>query len=362
MFGLGGAVEPGWTWQPADTHALLLSCIIGTIGFLCALALLGASILEQRWRQGDKDIPTEASLLVGCHDEMKNQGKTWRIIFLVVVGLSPLFCCFFVGETFHNVLFAMVGMHWICMLVLPALYYALRSHEDASFGSAAVNFYKDLWSRSCRDCFWKTIRGFLLGAPLFVFFIAGYVLFRCKMFSWQMCMRKFEGPLEDAGFAMHSLTFRMLAALYFTFWNPLIEEFFWRVFLHRELSSELGFQAKLSSEASQCPWQILWSGLVQVIPSCSVDETAWASARVCWGVSLLYASYHTWPMKVLFLANEVWWLHIAIGFFFLVCLGRFFVLLRDTPDFGLPAAYALHAWVDAAFAVLCLCRMTWLLG
>lgn len=66
----------------------------------------------------------------------------------------------------------------------------------------------------------------------------------------------------------------------------------------------------------------------------------------------MYASYHLWPIKVVL--QQVWWAYAAMGFASLLCLGRFFLLLREHPRFGLPAAYVLHVWVDAAFALLAL--------
>lgn len=69
----------------------------------------------------------------------------------------------------------------------------------------------------------------------------------------------------------------------------------------------------------------------------------------------MYASYHLWPIMGVF--RSVWWVYAVLGFFGLMCLGRFLLLLREHPQFGIPAAYVLHVWVDAAFAALALFKI-----
>lgn len=342
--------DPSKVWQPADTSVLGLAFGVGSTGLFLTLALLGIAALEhsQRGKQSEDEATTEASSLL-VYKEGDVARPRWRIISLVLIGMSPLASCLVVGENL-GVLFAMVAMHWISMLVLPALYFVARSHEEASFAAATLTFCRRVWDQDLAHSFLKSIRGCVFGMPLFVVLIAGYLSFRCKTFSWALCMRSFEQPLEASGFEPHSMPFRLLSALYFTFWNPLIEEFFWRVFLHREVGTEVGVERIETFEMSDAPWQKLWLGILEL----PATDASWSSAAVRWGVSLMYASYHTWPMKVLFFFNYVGWLHVVAGFLFLVCLGRFFVILRESPDFGLPAAYACHAWVDAAFAVLCL--------
>lgn len=346
--------DPNSTWQAADTSVLLFGFIIGTVGLLLTLGLLGVSMLEHR-RRCEKDTVTDTTPLLEANEEEKTSARPrWRVIFLIFMGSSPLACCVLVGESLGNVLFAMVAMHWICMLVLPATYYAIRSHEEEAFAGPTIVFYKNLWDESLAQAGLKFFRGSLIGMPIFLFLVSGYLVMRCKTFGWDLCMRNFSNPLEQSGFAPHSLPFRVLSALYFTFWNPVIEEFFWRVFLHREMSSEIGHQRKADPEIEQGPWHQLWGDIVEVLLSWPVQGTSRSSAAVCWGVSFMYASYHTWPMKVVFLFNHVWWLHIIIGFLFLACLGRFFIVLRESPNFGLASAYAVHAWIDAAFALLCM--------
>lgn len=348
--------EPTLSWQPDDTSALTYLFAVGSAGLTVSFGLLAASAMQHFSRtekQSETDTYTEATALLEHGNEHAIARPCWRVIFLVATGFSPLVSCVLVGETLGSVLFAMVAMHWVVMLVLPALYYTIRSHGEEDFAVSTMAFYRDLWDRNFACAWAKSIRGCLLGAPIFLCLLSGFVAFRCKTFLWAFCIRNFERPLEDFGFRPHSMPFRVLAAFYFTFWNPVIEEFFWRVFLHRELGSELGFKEK-TSETSDTPWQQLWQDILAALPSWPARDTCWTSAAVYWGVSVMYASYHTWPMKVLFVFNFLPFVHIVAGFLFLVCLGRFFIILREAPDFGLPAAYFLHMWVDAAFALICL--------
>jgi len=270
-----------------------------------------------------------------------------RALALVGIGLSPLANCVLLGEASEDVLVAMVTMHWGAMLVLPMLYHAVRCSQG--FGPATLEFYRQLCGDHWRDGFQKSLRGTVLGVPIFLGLVAGYLCFRCKTASWLLCIKNFRDPLEEWGFADHSMLFRLVAALYFTFWNPVIEEFFWRVFLHRELGAASGYDLQekspdLADDKGVGPW----GGLLRDLSACMPGP----AAPVRWGVCAMYASYHTWPIKVVF--QRIWWVYAVLGFCFLVFLGRLFLVLRENPHFGLPAAYIVHVWVDAGFAVLCL--------
>lgn len=331
---------PSTRWTPQDTQALL---VCGAIGFGCALLaklLLAVAYAADRHVAAEA-ADTEATPLAKSHDEGPSLLRTAAI---VAIGLSPLLNCVFLGESFDSVLIAMVAMHWGAMLVLPCLYIAVRSY--CGHGKAMFRFYSDLFQES-RQAFWeKSLRGSMLGLPVFCGAVGGLLAFRCRTFTWELCINHFGTPLEEYGFHRRSFGFRIVAALYFTFWNPIVEELFWRVFLHRELGLALGAgqETKPTLSAEDGPWAQLVHGVFDALPK--------KPALLRWGVSCLYASYHTWPIKVVF--GRVWLYYVPIGFCGLVCLGRFFLCLRENTNFGLPAAYALHAWIDAAFAALCL--------
>jgi len=223
-------------------------------------------------------------------------------------------------------------------------------HACQGRGYAALCFYSDTFRELQVDGEAKTLRGSVLGIPVLIIFVVAYVCFRCKTYPWALCVKSFTGPMEEYGFEPHSMPFRVLTAAYFTFWNPVVEEFFWRVFLHHELGEALGCdvakEERLQPDEAG-PWRSLLDGAVHAAPG--------RAPHLRWGVSAMYASYHLWPIKVVL--QQVWWAYAAMGFASLLCLGRFFLLLREHPRFGLPAAYVLHVWVDAAFALLALFKV-----
>lgn len=272
-----------------------------------------------------------------------------RVAALVVIGFAPLAICALLGGWFRSVLVAMVAMHWGSMCALPSLYYAV----DASCGrgGAAIRFYARTWRDLQADTEAKVLRGCILGIPVLVAALAGYVAFRCRTYTWALCVGNFNQPIEEFGLAPHSIPFRLLTAAYFTFWNPAVEEFFWRVFLHHELAEAAGYdpheERHLVAKDGVGPWRSLLGAVASACPG--------RAAPLRWGVSAMYASYHLWPIMGVF--RSVWWVYAVLGFFGLMCLGRFLLLLREHPQFGIPAAYVLHVWVDAAFAALALFKI-----
>jgi len=346
---------PSAEWLPQDTNALLVCFAIGTSCAIVAKLLIGVAYALDRVRsafgtesQEQALGATESTALVaGGSGDPAEAPSFLRVAAIVLIGLSPLFNCVLLGESYSSVLIAMVTMHWGAMLVLPALYTAVR----AWFGHArpTLQFYRALAEETSQDFVQKSLRGGVLGVVFFVGAVFFLLLFRCRTASWFFCVKNFRDPLEEYGFESHSFLFRMFAAVYFTLWNPVAEEFFWRVFLHRELGTALGIGGEESllgqmDSKDVGPWMGLVYDLLETLPS--------RPTLVRWGISCLYASYHMWPVKVVF--QDIWIYYAPLGFCFLVCLGRLLLLLRENPNFGLPAAYLLHVWVDAAFAALCL--------
>mmetsp|Transcript_1190 Transcript_1190/g.2020 ORF Transcript_1190/g.2020 Transcript_1190/m.2020 type:complete len:370 (+) Transcript_1190:70-1179(+) len=349
--------DPGWTWQPSDTAVFLQAFAVGSSGTALTIILLAALTFEEKQRRQSaegKGSDAESRPLLDRSKDSEPSPRLWRIIALVAIGMSPLILCVSIGESLGNVLFAMVAMHWIAMLVFPALYYTIKSHEERGFATSTLAFYSECFNTSTSQLCFKVFRGCAIGLPVFLCLVSCYFLFRCNTYGSLVCVKNFERPLEDYGMKVHSMPFRLAAATYFTFWNPLIEELFWRVFLHREVGLELQVTSVTPPLPDGVPWRHLWKDIIALIPVWPPATSDASSAKLRWGVSCMYASYHTWPMKVLFLSNQAWWLHILGGFVFLVFLGRFFLVLRENSQFGLASAYAVHAWVDAGFAVLCL--------
>uniref|UniRef100_A0A7S2ISH8 Uncharacterized protein n=1 Tax=Zooxanthella nutricula TaxID=1333877 RepID=A0A7S2ISH8_9DINO len=298
-------------------------------------------------QEQDKDAEVAGAEAAGAEAAGRPPPSAWRALALVLIGFGPLANCVVLGEGSHSVLVAMVSMHWGAMLVPPMLFYLVRSCQG--HGYAALRLYTQACSEVRADAVAKALRGTALGVPTFLLFGVGYLSMRCRTLVWPLCIVNFQDPLEDYGFEVHAMLFRVFAGVYFTFWNPVIEELFWRVFLHRELGDALGIDEKeeaalISRDDATAPWRSLLRGALGALPGRGVP--------LRWGVSALYASYHVWPITIVFV--RVTWMYAVGGFLFLMTLGRFFVLLREHRSFGLMAAYVLHVWVDAAFAVLCL--------
>lgn len=337
-----------------DFNGVVLVLSIAGPCTLVAAGVLCAGMVVHRW----------------CPPANKVQfGKlsVWRSVVVVLIGLSPLLWCVFGGEGFKNVLIAMVVMHWACMMTLPVMYYVSWSFTAKDVGQYAVSFYSELFIEQRQDLLQKMLRGSIIGIMFLVCAVGGFLLLRCETYSWRFCMKKFEKPLKEYGFAPYSEDFRWAAALYFTFINPVFEELFWRVFLHRELPLALGADLPVSGvEASLLgrlcqggdsgnigPWSSLLHEARAISPRRVEDLKALEVASLCrWGVSVMYASYHMWPMKVVF--RSIWWVYVLPCFLGLVFLGRGFLLMRESAGFGLPAATVMHVFVDAAFSIICL--------
>lgn len=145
----------------------------------------------------------------------------------------------------------------------------------------------------------------------------------------------------------------VLAALEFTFVNSFLEEFFWRVFLYRELAGyteeDLTFTVKHTNSGRTSSYDGLIdeeTGLQENKDSITIDlnqqnheDYEFSSSRFGQGVSLFglpinetpkilmscyYASYHV----VILLCFVQWWLAI-VGFVGLVFIGRCFVYCRE---------------------------------
>lgn len=339
-----------WAWTQKDSSAAL-SCLYLACGCsaVSILAMASALLVERRRSTAARELSI-----------VKVPPSSWaRKVMLSLIGLGPLFTCVSIGRSLENVIAAMVTMHWGAMVLVPSLYCAVQYY--LGYGAAMELFYLGLFDGAMKHSLWKCLRGTVLGVSVFWGTCGGFYLASCKTFRWTLCAHSVRRPLEDYGFLDHSVWFQLLAAMYFTFANPAFEEFFWRVFLHRELGLAIGANKQVPAaavdpdslleggEEAKKPWTSLVQEAIETIPTSAEQLHTGCSVR--WGVSILYASYHAWPIMVLF--HKTWWAYAPLGFCFLVALGRFFVMLRENPHFGLPAAYATHAWIDAAFAMVC---------
>mmetsp|Transcript_70553 Transcript_70553/g.132001 ORF Transcript_70553/g.132001 Transcript_70553/m.132001 type:complete len:371 (+) Transcript_70553:118-1230(+) len=352
--------DPSWQLVLVDITEGALCLTLVAVCLLVATALL---VYLSRFCGNPED---EESTLLLLHGTKKDVVKPWLAMLLLLgIGFSPLGCCVMIGGSLDNVLAAMFAMHWLFMLLLPLLYYVFlaRVGGGAQVLAPTAAFYKGVFNQERKSLLLRLGRGTLLGLPACLGIVATYSLARCRTLRWGLCVEDLREPMESYGFAKHSMTFRVMGALYFTFWNPFVEELFWRVFLYRELGLSLGgcfpgqiADAAVDQDLPVNPWWQLWEDLLGLakLPMNSIvqlqrDCTASLPRTL---VCALYASYHMWPISVLF--GSLWWIYGMGGFVFLACLGRFFLLLRESPGFGIAAAYSVHLWVDAAFAIMCL--------
>ena len=231
---------PSWRVSPSDFFVGgLCTCVIALCSSIAALLLwylrrLSAAKATAKPRESD----TESTPLIA--EECQESSPRLNVAFLMLIGFAPLATCLLVGGLFDNVVAAMFAMHWSCMLLLPLLFYVLRAKmsADSQYLARTSSFYRALSKEEQTNALRRLMRGSALGIPICMGLVFGYAMFRCKIFDWPLCIHDIRKPMEANGFEGHSMMFRSVAAAYFTIWNPAIEEFFWRVFLHRELSSE----------------------------------------------------------------------------------------------------------------------------
>jgi len=378
-----GRSDDPWEWRRGDTRHLWFYISLAGSCTAVVIAILTACALVHRHRHRDNGPGTvdggkgDASGAGGSTRYQSGAAKApaavsrplWRRVVLMVIGLSPLTMCVLIGGHFHNVLMAMVLIHNGCMLGLSITYYVARSLEEPNSTIATLDFYFGLAGEHSREAGTKACRGLVLGMVVFAAIIISFFVAHCHTAKWSLCVESFERPLEGAGFHGRSMVFKVMAGLYFTFMNPLYEELFWRVFLHRELSLECGLVAPdaAGSDADLADdfgslagcgsgggsvWHSLLRGALACVPRPA--NVFSSSVAVRWGVPAMYASYHLWPISVIF--RKLWWLYGIGGFCFLVLLGRGLLLLRESRDFGIPAALVLHTAIDAAFVIVCLCE------
>ncbi|KFH00558.1 CAAX protease self-immunity protein [Toxoplasma gondii VAND] len=151
---------------------------------------------------------------------------TLSIPVLLVVGFAPVFCMILFIVGLHSVLLAMVMMHWLCMLLVPLLY--------IYFVERSFEYYRHVWKiQRCRFRYqWPWAAASCITALGGVY--AAYVCAKAVGGSW------FAGVVEGARFNCLSegldIPFPLLlvGGVYFFVVNPVVEEWFWRVFLYRE--------------------------------------------------------------------------------------------------------------------------------
>eukprot|EP00920_Eleutheroschizon_duboscqi_P014074 GHVT01032875.1.p1 GENE.GHVT01032875.1~~GHVT01032875.1.p1 ORF type:complete len:370 (+),score=8.66 GHVT01032875.1:208-1317(+) len=168
--------------------------------------------------------------------------KSIALPMTTLIGLSPLLTMVIFISGIHNVFAAMLVMHWLCMITIPLLYLFFSPAPSLKYYVAFWNAQKDHIQRQLR---WAIPSFFV--AVVFVF--SCYLLMKCNSWNSSFCPSMKQKALEE-GFRIPEL--RLVAfGIYFAVVNPIVEEFFWRVFLFRELGGHF-FLLNSSKSDSKC--------------------------------------------------------------------------------------------------------------
>lgn len=217
-------------------------------------------------------------------------------------------------------------MHWVSMVPIVLMYTWLRQ------GSSSLLWY----SAYLKSQDYRSIIGIpsllLLTGTMGV--IVAYILSTCRFHDWRLCVGRIDSTLADYGFENMSKAQIIMSAVYFCIMNPIIEELFWRVFMHREIDF---FYESVEADVEQ----------VTIIErsSSNTDNT---SRRIPWPVlllfSVLFSSYHTLVIGV-FLGGVAYGI---LAFFIIGVLGLIFqqILLGSPQDKGFYRILFLHVGID----------------
>ena len=263
-----------------------------------------------------------------------------RICLLVATGLLPsaivgLFCWL----RQDLIAFSMLVMHWGAMVLVPlvilrretSLYLSLLGRDAADFVSH--------WRSALAIC-----------VSLVAVASAGYYPMRCATYQWSLCVN--VEPMATQFYesmAKRGIVWVVMAGIYFVLVNPVIEELFWRVFLHRELSTayKLSKEGVLGTAGLKPGYG---STEVESGPQEASNDTVpshtFAPPLIIALIAILYASYHA----VLFVFEGGWILG-AEGLIAIGTLGLLLNYLREHK--GVFVAILVHLVVDV-FALVVL--------
>ncbi|KAF4655447.1 hypothetical protein FOZ61_007566 [Perkinsus olseni] len=184
---------------------------------------------------------------------------------LVLIGLTPALTVIAFGLLLRNMILAMFIMHAI-MLLGPTVYLmgntSIRAGLRNSSESTPPHWYRVYFSSEMANTFNGSGTVLLSLLSFLVTTLCGsliYLMLQCSGRWWQiLCIGSYESQLDIfglGGLRHTSLLFDVLLALYFIIVNPLIEEFFWRIFLIKELSdsSQNSHMGRLQQEFSPVP-------------------------------------------------------------------------------------------------------------
>ncbi len=219
-------------------------------------------------------------------------------------------------------------MHFAVMLGIPVFFYS------------PITRYKPFFD--LREVFSPLHIALFLAVAVIGFL--GFMPLRCEVMPEPLC-------IDLSAFALSlvqnlSLSVRVLVALYFVFVNPLVEEFFWRTFLWRELSLCATPPVRTNDLEAAAVYGSVGSP-VTATEAASPRELETLCVWRSVGLSLAYALYHVvlvyWRVSVVAAA------YALVG---LTALGLVLVKVRESH--GVSWAVVVHAGVDATAVVVML--------
>jgi len=267
-----------------------------------------------------------ASVSPETHKE--GEGGTLRLLVLLVNGLLPLGVIGYFCVATDHVLIGMLALHVIVMIALPVL--TLKANLTPYYRMIVSDFRDSVqyMGKSILTFFGIIACGFALFVPL-----------SCKTAALPKYCFDFS-PFVDLLGPQSSKAVLIAAGLYFTIVNPIVEEWFWRMYLHKELG--LHYLTPDSPPLTQQPDSIPSYGTLALIAETSkTQQTSFASKLI---ISTMYAVYH-----VLLLTTRISVLFGLIAWLFLTSLGLVLSYIRER--IGISAAICVHAAVDAAVVV-----------
>ena len=160
-----------------------------------------------------------------------------------------------------------------------------------------------------------------------------------------MCIGGVNDNIAEYGFRDAPMALIVACAIYFPVVNRIIEEMFWRVFMHREV--QIDHQHTQSSDIEQLSILETEEQIPHLGTAECHDESITIGMRIVF--AMLFASYHTIVIGV-FLGGIK---YAIVSFFLIAILGMILedILIRGNPTQGFNRALFLHIGIDIGVVV-----------
>lgn len=264
-------------------------------------------------------------------------------VYLVVIicGLLPAAVVAVSMFIFKNIFIAMFLMHWLVMVpIIVGISVSFHGREGLLW------YWKYLKQQEICSIIWYNLALIAVGVAVV---IGGYALGSCKSKEWDLCIGQVDDNIAEYGFKHAPNWLLALCGIYFPFVNPIVEEFFWRVFFHREI--ELAHEAPSSNDIEERSTLVEESQEGSADPSLVIPKAPSNALTVDKRVvfAMLYASYHTIVVGV-FLGGVRYG---ALSFFLVAILGYLLqeILIRGNPNHGFLMSLSLHIGVDLGVVI-----------